>query len=185
MKLEILNLGGIATLRCTWSIQTAPAIISTFLYLHNIVIISLTSSLTFPYSVFFLYFGMKTIWYWHFQRVCDMLLLSIWTASYSLSWLATPYSLYHRRLFLDILTVSTYTILPSIAGGLVLSIISNLALAVYVSLDSHLIVLPLSNKTACFPVYPSCRKSAQKLKISIMLEKCGRNPPLYVIFCFS
>lgn len=62
---------------------------------------------------------MKTIWYWHFQRVCDMLLLSIWTASYSLSWLATPYSLYHRRLFLDILTVSTYTILPSIAGGLV------------------------------------------------------------------
>lgn len=123
MKLEILNLGGIATLRCTWSIQTAPAIISTFLYLHNIVIISLTSSLTFPYSVFFLYFGMKTIWHWHFQRVCDMLLLSIWTASYSLSWLATPYSLYHRRLFLDILTVSTYTILPSIAGGLVLSII--------------------------------------------------------------
>ena len=65
---------------------------------------------------------MKTIWYWHFQRVCDMLLLSIWTASYSLSWLTTPYSLYHRRLFLDILTVSTYTILPSIAGGLVLSI---------------------------------------------------------------
>lgn len=65
---------------------------------------------------------MKTIWYWHFQRVCDMLLLSTWTASYSLSWLATPYSLYHRRLFLDILTVSTYTILPSIAGGLVLSI---------------------------------------------------------------
>lgn len=51
-----------------------------------------------------------------------MLLLSTWTASYSLSWLATPYSLYHRRLFLDILTVSTYTILPSIAGGLVLSI---------------------------------------------------------------
>ena len=39
-----------------------------------------------------------------------------------MSWLATPYSLYHRRLFLDILTVSTYTILPSIAGGLVLSI---------------------------------------------------------------
>ena len=68
---------------------------------------------------------MKTIWYWHFQRVCDMLLLSTWTASYSLSWLATPYSLYHRRLFLDILTVSTYTILPSIAGGLVLSIRTN------------------------------------------------------------
>lgn len=57
-------------------------------------------------------------------------------------------------------------------------------MAVYVSLDSHLIVLPLSNKTACFPVYPPCQKSAQKLKISIMLEKYGGNSPLYVIFCF-
>ena len=28
-------------------------------YLHNVVIISLTSSLTFPYRVFFLYFGMN------------------------------------------------------------------------------------------------------------------------------
>ena len=52
----------------TWSTHTAPAIISTFLYLHNVLSISLTSSLTFPYSTFFRYFGMKTIWCWHFHR---------------------------------------------------------------------------------------------------------------------
>ena len=34
------------------------------------------------YNIFFRYFGMNTMWYWHFQRVCDMLLLSIWTTSY-------------------------------------------------------------------------------------------------------
>ena len=61
---------------------------------------------------------MNTIWYWHFHRVCDKLLLSILDASYSLSWLATPISLYHRRLFNVVLTASTYPILPSIAGGL-------------------------------------------------------------------
>lgn len=35
--------------------QTAPAIISISLYLHNTVIISLISSLIFPYSIFFLF----------------------------------------------------------------------------------------------------------------------------------
>ena len=30
----------------------------------------------------FLYFGINTMWYWHFHRVCDKLLLSIWTASF-------------------------------------------------------------------------------------------------------
>ena len=33
-------------------------------------------------------------------------------------WLATPISLDHRRIFIDIFTVSNYPILPSIAGGL-------------------------------------------------------------------
>ena len=33
-------------------------------------------------------------------------------------WLATPFSIYHRRFFFFILTVSNYSILPSIAGGL-------------------------------------------------------------------
>ena len=36
-------------------------------------------------------------------------------------WLATPYSLYHRRLFIVICIASAYSILPSIAGGLVFS----------------------------------------------------------------
>ena len=36
-------------------------------------------------------------------------------------WLATPFSFYHRRLYFVILTASAYSILPSIAGGLVLS----------------------------------------------------------------
>ena len=48
--------------------HTAPAIISTFLYLHNILSISCISSLTFPYNTFFWYLGMKTIWYWHFHQ---------------------------------------------------------------------------------------------------------------------
>ena len=98
--------------------ETAPAIISTFLYLHNVLMISRTSSLTFPYNTFFLYFGMNTIWYWHFHLVCDMLLLSIWTTSCDWVWLATPFSIYRRRFCIDILTVSNYSILPSIAGGL-------------------------------------------------------------------
>ena len=66
------------------SSHTAPSIISTFLYLHNVEMISLTSFLNLPYSTFFLYFGMKTIWYWHFQRTCYKLLLSIWIASFVL-----------------------------------------------------------------------------------------------------
>lgn len=47
--------------------HTALAIISTPLYLHSVLMISRTSSLIFPYKTFFLYFGMKTIGYWHFQ----------------------------------------------------------------------------------------------------------------------
>jgi len=31
------------------------------------------------------YFGINTIWYWHFRLACDKLLLSIWTASCPLS----------------------------------------------------------------------------------------------------
>ena len=61
---------------------------------------------------------MKTIWYWHFHVVCDKLFLSMWTPPVLWVWLATPYSLYHRRLFYSILSASAYSILPSIAGGL-------------------------------------------------------------------
>lgn len=43
-----------------------------------------TSFLNFPYSTFFRYFGMNTIWYWHFHLTCDKLWLSIWTASFVL-----------------------------------------------------------------------------------------------------
>ena len=52
-----------------------------FLYLHSVLRISRTSSLTFPYNTFFRYFGINTMWYWHFHFVCDKLLLSIWTTS--------------------------------------------------------------------------------------------------------
>ena len=41
--------------------HTAPAMISTFRYLHNILMISLTSVLNFPYNTFFLYFGINTM----------------------------------------------------------------------------------------------------------------------------
>lgn len=81
----MLILGGIATLKCIWSMHTAPAMISTSLYLHSVVIISFTSCLTFPYNTFFRYFGINTIWYWHFHRVCDMLLLSTWTTCYEVT----------------------------------------------------------------------------------------------------
>ena len=32
--------------------------------------------------ILFLYFGINAMWYWRFHRVCDKLLLSIWTASF-------------------------------------------------------------------------------------------------------
>ena len=118
MKVETLIFGGILTQRCTWSRHTAPSMISTPLYLHNVWMISRTSVLTCPYKLFFLYLGMKTIWYWHFHVVCDKLFLSMWTPPILWVWLATPYSLYHRRLFNDILIAPAYSILPSIAGGL-------------------------------------------------------------------
>ena len=66
------------------SSHTAPAIISTFLYLHSVRMISLTSCFTCPYSTFRRYLGINTIWYWHFHRVCDKLLSSILDASYGL-----------------------------------------------------------------------------------------------------
>ena len=59
IKLDIDIFGGIDTLICIWFTHTAPDIIFTPLYLHNIVIISLTSFLNCPYSTFFLYFGIK------------------------------------------------------------------------------------------------------------------------------
>lgn len=59
-----------------------------------------------------------------------------------------------------------------------------MVLAVYISLDSHSVVLSLSNKTPRFPVYPPCRKFTKKQLFSIMLEISGRNPPVCVVFCF-
>lgn len=112
---------------------------------------------------------MKTIWYWHFQRVCDMLLLSTWTASYSLSWLATPYSLYHRRLFLDILTVSTYTILPSIAGGLVLSIMSPWNYPFLLTIDPLIDALAAGNTVV---LKPSAYSPYTSAVIQSMIEEC-------------
>ncbi|RKJ18262.1 hypothetical protein D7X48_18830 [bacterium D16-50] len=44
-------------------------------------------------------------------------------ASYLWVWLATPSSLYDRRLFYAILHAFAYSILPSIAGGLAFSFI--------------------------------------------------------------
>ena len=59
-----------------------------------------------------------------------------------------------------------------------------MVLAVYISLDSHLVVPSLSNKTTCFPVYPPCQKFSKKQIFSIMLEIFGRNPLICVVFCF-
>jgi len=57
--------------------QDALSTISTFLYPQSVRNISRTSFFTFPYSVFLRYFGINTIWYWHFHRVCDKLESSI------------------------------------------------------------------------------------------------------------
>ncbi len=71
---------------------------------------------------------------------------------------------------------------PSNTGA---QIILKLVLAVYVSLDSHLIVLSLSNKTASFRVYPSCQKSAKNWKLlscwKIMIGICRFM--WYSVFC--
>ncbi|NBJ94519.1 hypothetical protein D5281_18525 [bacterium 1xD42-62] len=71
-------------------------------------------------------------------------------ASYSLSWLATPISLYHRRLFNVVLTASTYPILPSIAGGL--------GFFIQVSLR-----IPIKGAA---PVCPVCRISVRVIRYS-------------------
>ena len=83
MKFDTLSLGGILTHICAWSMHTAPPITYTPLYLQSVDSISRTSRFTWPYSFFFLYFGINTIWYWHCHLVCDKLFLSIWTASCS------------------------------------------------------------------------------------------------------
>lgn len=48
---------------CNAKYQHVIAIISAFLYRYNVLIIPLTSHLTFPYNTFLQYFGMKTIEY--------------------------------------------------------------------------------------------------------------------------
>ena len=67
MKFDTLNFGGILTLKCTWSLHTAPSIISTFLYPQSVFMISRTSSRTRPYNALRRYFGINTIWYSHLK----------------------------------------------------------------------------------------------------------------------
>ena len=55
---------------CTWSDIKCPSIISTPLYWHNLIIISLISFLSWLYITFRLYFGVKTMWYLHIHFVC-------------------------------------------------------------------------------------------------------------------
>ena len=114
-----------------------------FLYWHNVLIISRTSALTFPYNTFRLYFGINTTWYWHFHRVCDKLLSSILDASYGI-WFGFRH--------LTDLTIggfpvkphaSAYSVLPSIAGGLSMSIIktqNNYTVSIYRAKLRHYIL---------------------------------------------
>ena len=115
--------GGILRHRCTWSTHTAPSIISTFLYRHNVRSISRTSAFTFPYSTFRRYFGINTIWYWHFHRVCDKLFSSIRGC---LLWFFVVLAFDTTTIIpleaFAIFYTTVYSILPSIAGGLSLSI---------------------------------------------------------------
>lgn len=53
IKFDTLSFEGITIHKYTWLMHTTPAIISTFLYLHSVAMISQTSSHCFPYSTFF------------------------------------------------------------------------------------------------------------------------------------
>jgi len=65
------------------------------------------------------------------------------------------------------------TLVGTVSSNIGAQIFLKLVLAVYISLDSHSVVLSLSNKTPCFPVYPPCQKSSKKQIFSIMLEIFG------------
>ena len=62
---DTLIYGGILTRRCMWSGHASPSIISTFISLHNFLIISMISWRTVLYITFLRYFGANTTWYSH------------------------------------------------------------------------------------------------------------------------
>ena len=70
MKFDTAILGGIFTSIWMWSLHACASTISTPLYLHSCLIIFPMSNLNLPYISFLLYFGINTIWYLQFQRVC-------------------------------------------------------------------------------------------------------------------
>ena len=146
--------------------------ISTFLYRHSVRSISRTSVFTFPYSTFRRYFGINTIWYWHFHLVCDKLFSSIRGC---LLW-------YFLVLAFDTATIipleafaifytTVYSILPSLAGGLSLSIIADLpffnAQIMYskgrfvIILKLFLWIEPVHARMSC-PSHYQCRLRRQK-----------------------
>ena len=75
---ETHSFGGIAMYICTWSIHTFPSVSVTYFISHNFLIVSTKSLFVSPYIIFLLNFGIKTMWYVQFQRVCVILWLSIW-----------------------------------------------------------------------------------------------------------
>ena len=88
------------------------------MHTHSVLIIFLTSSLSLPYSCFFLYLGIKA-----YGTGISILYVIYFYCPFGpppilWDWFATPFSLYHRRLFYNILYATAYSILPSIAGGL-------------------------------------------------------------------
>ena len=68
---------------CTWSTHTFPSISCTCFISHNFFMISTKSFFVSPYIIFLRNFGIKTIWYVQFHRVCVILWLSILDISYA------------------------------------------------------------------------------------------------------
>lgn len=77
INFDTLSLGGIAIYKCTWSEQTVPLINFASLISQSFLKISPISFLTSPYIIFRRYFGIITMWYVQFHRVCAILWLSI------------------------------------------------------------------------------------------------------------
>lgn len=77
MNCATLRYGGIDTKRCIWSLHASASMISTPFYSHNFLMISPISFFSFPYTSFLLYFGAKTIWYWHLYVECDNVFISL------------------------------------------------------------------------------------------------------------
>ena len=73
---EIEYFGGNDNTRWIWSFCTLPSNISIFFHSHNSLIISRTDLPTSPFKTVKRYFGHHTMWYLHFQTVCDELFSS-------------------------------------------------------------------------------------------------------------